>query len=369
MFDKSKENLNFSSEDISKSEAILWAHQKKGIKILTIQDTFYLPSKKQNQNSPLVLYYKGTIQNPTANHVAIVGSRKATEYGKAATKLACHEYAAKGTIIISGLALGIDSLAHHTALCLGGVTYAFVANGLDTCYPKENAKMMANIEDRGAVISPYPAQIPPRKYHFVHRNEIMTTWADDVLVIEGGRKSGAVMTGELALKNNRNVFVVPNNIFLSTSYGSNGLLKKGADPFLLDDKTADIYHNKKNQDPILQNIIELLKVEPLLAESLSEQLERNVDQMQIDLYSLEMEGEVRFPADGKWHYIYEDVADKKEFFVYLLESRETCGFQILFYVLMDNHYHLILEAGEMPIWKGIQRLNTTYSKYYLKRGL
>lgn len=295
--------VEFEKKDLDRCRRIQEKHTSLGIQALTIGDSGYLPKEKQTHSTPLVLYYKGKLPEAERKMAAIVGSRKATAYGKAATQLACKDYVTRGAIILSGLAVGIDSVAHETALAAGGLTYAFVANGLDTCYPRENRNLMEAILEQGTVISPYPAGTAPTKYHFYLRNEIMTTWADDVIVVEGGQKSGAVMTGELALKNHRRAYAVPNNIFLSTSAGSNQLLQKGALPYLGGDDQKEMRKSKpKSSDPT-DRLITLLIEEARSAESLASLLDWPLEQIQAELFSLELLDKVEFRPDGKWYFI------------------------------------------------------------------
>jgi DNA processing protein len=295
----------FQRKDLSRGQAICEKNDALGIRALTIEAPGYLPKEKQTRNSPLVLYYKGNLRNPTATMIAIVGSRKATAYGKAAARVACNDYVTKGETILSGLALGIDAVAHETALTAGGITYAFVANGLDLCYPKENKRLMEDILSNGTLISPYPVGTAPTKYHFYVRNEIMTTWADEIIVVEGGEKSGAVMTGELALKNNRTVYAVPNNIFLITSAGSNRLLQMGAKAYLGEEQhkqmRAGTAKSKGFTSP--DRLSSILIEEPRSAESIANLLGRPLDQVQGELFAMQMEDKVEFRPDGKWHFV------------------------------------------------------------------
>ena len=291
------------SNDLSVSESILKENQNKNIKVLTIDDPLYRAGARLEKNSPLVLYYKGKIVSNENQHVAVVGTRKATEYGKVATQLICMEYIEKESVIISGLATGIDRVAHETVIKIGGVTYAFVANGLDVCYPKENLELMEQIENQGAVISMFPIGVSPRKHHFIMRNEIISMWADEVVVVEGGAKSGAVITAEFALKNKKKVYAVPNNIFISSSDGCNNLLKKGAIPYLCNHDTINKQRKKRCTQKSEIPIIEMLKAIPLTIQELSKKLNLDYDKIQKELFMLELDDQVKFQSDGKWHYI------------------------------------------------------------------
>ena len=263
---------------------------------------FIEPDVRLAENSPLVLYYKGKISGAN-KYVAVVGTRKATEYGKAAARLICKEYIEKNSVIISGLATGIDSVAHETVIKMGGITYAFVANGLDVCYPRENLNLMEEIMNQGAVFSSYPIGVPPKKHHFIRRNEIMSMWSDEVVVVEGGTRSGAVISGEFALKSKKKVYAVPNNIFIGSSDGCNELLKKGAIPYLCNQDTLNKQYKKRSIKKSEMPIIEMLKAMPLTVQELSKKINYDYDKIQKELFMLELDDQVRFQSDGKWHYI------------------------------------------------------------------
>lgn len=293
--------LDGTREELEDARRLESLHEKHEIKLLRMDDPGFIPPAKQNNNTPILLYYKGVIETQQKGSVAIVGSRKSTLYGTSVAQLACTDYSSKGYRILSGLAKGIDSVVHRTALDAGAVTYGFLANGLNDCYPKENSELMAEIIETGAVLSAFPADTPPIRQNFYSRNEIMVTWADDIIIAEAGEKSGALLTGELALKNNRKLFVVPNSIFAPGSAGSNRLLQSGALPFLgAPEKTQSRRDDKVTLKP-RADLIELLDITPLTTEELSHRLQRDSELLQSDLLSLELEDMVRFHPDGKWH--------------------------------------------------------------------
>lgn len=299
----SKEIKKKGMED---SEHILIENQKYGIQSLTIHDPNYWIKRRILSDVPIILYYKGKIEKPTNGTALIVGTRKATEYGIATAQLICSEYVEKKWTIISGLALGIDSIALQKAINLGGTTYGFITNGLDICYPRKNSRLQEAMINQGAIISPYSVGTPSLKYHFVKRNELMTILSDEVVVVEGGIKSGAVTTGRLGLKKGKKVFAVPNNIFAESSSGCNTLLGEGALPYQLN--TSSIKKQaKKSEDMDLNKtakyILDLLKVIPLSTQELSNKLNINIDRIKTELLALELQGQVRYERDGNWHYI------------------------------------------------------------------
>jgi DNA processing protein len=140
--------------------------------------------------------------------------------------------AQQGITVASGLAKGIDSYAHTACLKEGGYTLAFVANGPDICYPPEHRSLMEEILVSGAVLSPYPPGTRPRQEYFPLRNRILSAWIDQILVVEAGERSGALITAGYALEQKQRVFAVPNSIYSPESFGTNRLLQNGAEVYL-----------------------------------------------------------------------------------------------------------------------------------------
>jgi DNA processing protein len=177
---------------------------------------------------PPVLYIRGTIKPEDDYCLAIVGTRHSTLYGRQVTEDMVKDLVRCNITIVSGLAKGIDSIAHRTALEAEGRTIAVFASGLDMVYPAENARLARAIIDRGALISEYPLGTKPKAEHFPRRNRIMSGISPGVLVIEAGERSGALITAEQALAQNREVFAVPGSILSPASKGTNWLLQQGA---------------------------------------------------------------------------------------------------------------------------------------------
>ena len=201
------------------------------IKLLSFIDPFYPASVNIFANQPAVLYYKGTLRPPQSS-VGIVGSRRCTAYGKQVAAEAAAFLAQQGITVVSGLAKGIDSYAHTACLKEGGYTLAFIANGPDICYPPEHRLLMDEILENGALLSPYPPGTRPRQEYFPLRNRLLSAWVDQLLVVEAGERSGALITAGYAMEQKRRVFAVPNSIYLPVSFGTNRLLQKGAEVYL-----------------------------------------------------------------------------------------------------------------------------------------
>lgn len=180
---------------------------------------------------PAVLYYRGNLRASTFS-IGIVGSRRCTSYGKEVAAEAAAFLGQAGVTVVSGMAKGIDSYAHTSCLKAGGYTLAFVANGVDICYPPEHQMLMEKIIANGAVISSYPPATRPRQEYFPHRNKLLAAWVDKLLVVEAAERSGALITAEYAMKYNRKVLAVPNSIYSPESVGTNRLLLGGAEVYI-----------------------------------------------------------------------------------------------------------------------------------------
>lgn len=180
---------------------------------------------------PKELFYKGRLPDSRVPSVAIIGTRRPTRYGVEVCHMLAYDLAKKGVTIISGLALGIDGIAHKAALEAGGNTIAVLGNSVDTIYPATNRDIGENIlKSGGAIISEYEPPTPARDFQFLERNRIVSGLSDAVIIIEAAKRSGTLATAAHALAQGRDVFVVPGNITSPLSAGCNALLKQGANP-------------------------------------------------------------------------------------------------------------------------------------------
>lgn len=177
---------------------------------------------------PPVIYYRGALKREDLYSIAIVGSRKMTTYGKRATRMLAAELVAKGFTIVSGMALGVDGVAHEAAMEAGGRTIAVLGSGVDVVYPREHKHVYAEIIKHGAVVSTFPPGTAPERGNFPARNRIISGLSIGTVVVEAGEKSGALITADLALEQNREVFAIPGSIFSPLSAGTNALIQKGA---------------------------------------------------------------------------------------------------------------------------------------------
>jgi DNA processing protein len=199
-----------------------------GVKVLTFHDPDYPSRLKEIYDYPPVLYVRGSLLPQDEWCLAVVGTRRATVYGRQATEEIVTDLARNKITIVSGLAKGIDSIAHHGALEADGRTIAIFGCGLDIVYPAENASLARNIIQHGALISEYPLGTRPKADNFPRRNRIMSGLSLGVLVIEADETSGAMITAHLALEQNREVFAVPGSILSPASRGTNRLIQEGA---------------------------------------------------------------------------------------------------------------------------------------------
>jgi DNA processing protein len=195
---------------------------------VTYEDSLYPPRLKELYDYPPVLYVRGSLPGEDEPCLAIVGTRRPTIYGRQVTEEIVADLARSKIIIVSGLARGIDSVAHRAALDAGGKTVAVFGSGLDIVYPPENARLAQAIVENGALVSEYPLGVKPRPENFPLRNRIMSGLSLGVLVVEAGEKSGALITAHQAVEQNREVFAIPGSILSPTSQGTNRLIQEGA---------------------------------------------------------------------------------------------------------------------------------------------
>ncbi len=204
------------------------------VSVLTWRDPAYPALLREIDAAPPVLYLKGKLTEADQFALAVVGTRNSDNYGQQVTERLVTELARGQVTVVSGLALGIDAIAHTAALEAGGRTIAVLACGLDIIYPAKNAKLARRIVEsgQGALLSEFPLGVQPESGNFPARNRVISGISQGVLVVEAGEKSGALITASFALKQGREVFAVPGNIFSSRNVGTNRLIQDGARPVL-----------------------------------------------------------------------------------------------------------------------------------------
>jgi len=201
--------------------------EKHHVRVLTCKDTDYPKRLKEIYDYPPVIYIKGSLLPEDEWCLAVVGTRRVTVYGKQITEEIVTDLAQNKITIVSGLAKGIDTVAHRSALNAGGRTLAVFASGLDIIYPAENEKLARDIMEHGAIISEYPIGAKPRAENFPRRNRILSGLSLGVLVTEADEDSGALITARDALEQNREVFAIPGSILSPASRGTNHIIQAG----------------------------------------------------------------------------------------------------------------------------------------------
>ena len=219
-----------SNKDLRAAEKELAVANKYNIQLVCPEDENYPEDLKNIDDPPYVLYRRGTSDETGDDRlrIAIIGSRRASDYGlKIAYELA-FELAKRGVVIISGMATGIDSAAHDGAVDAGGKTIAVLGCGVNVVYPKENSSRMINIMKNGEVMTEFPFDTPPYRWNFPQRNRMISGLAHGVIVVEAEEVSGTTITAKLALEQGKELFAVPGNISSPNSVGTNRLIKNGA---------------------------------------------------------------------------------------------------------------------------------------------
>jgi len=218
----------FAQAGLKEAEKELEAAAKAQCQLLSYADQGYPPLLRQIPDAPLVLYVRGDATVLSQHAVAIVGTRRPTAYGSQVAHRLGHDLAERQLVIVSGMARGIDSAAHHGALEAKGKTVAVFGSGLDVIYPRENSRLAEKIVETGALVSEFPLGTAPTPENFPIRNRIISGLSLGVMVVEAAEYSGSLITARLAVDQNREVFAVPGNITSAQSFGPNHLIKQGA---------------------------------------------------------------------------------------------------------------------------------------------
>lgn len=308
---------------LSKAYEVIDRCNELGISILSLDDPAYPERLYEIADPPAVLYCKGRMPDfERSLTVAVVGTRNATAYGKMTTHSISGSLAENGVIIVSGGAVGIDSLSHTAALEAGGVTVCVLGCGIDYPYLRENAKLRENIAERGAVISEYPPGYPPGRYTFLERNRIISGLSNGVLVVEAGQKSGSLSTARNALEQDRDVFAVMGNITSPYSQGTNALIKDGARPVTdytditsyykefgikaqPDDLVCEIPVHKTDIDVSAEalSVYRCITAEPIHIDSITSAVGLPVRTVLQALTELELEGLIKAEKGRMYHII------------------------------------------------------------------
>ena len=277
----------------------------------TIEDDIYPQYLKEISNPPIKLYYKGNLDLLKEERIiGVVGTRNPSSYGKLSCECMIKKMTEANITIVSGFAKGIDSIAHKTTLLTGGKTIAVIASGLDIIYPASNLSLYREIEEKGLILSEYEEGVKPFKSNFPQRNRIIAGLSKGVIVVESKNRGGSLITADLALEFNRDVYAVPGDIFSEYSKGCNNLIRDSKAKSLsninelLEDYSWEIetkINNSKytkNQILILNSLSSEKNLDNILMETKIEQTE-----ILAELMTLEIMGAIKSIAGGRYKKI------------------------------------------------------------------
>jgi DNA processing protein len=295
---------------------------EKQITILTLMDEEYPQLLKEIDQPPPVLYVKGSLTPADDFSIAMVGTRRVTAYGQQITRDASIYLAGHGLTIVSGLARGVDALAHQHALQAGGRTIAVLGSGVDIIYPPENRKLAKAIIENGAVISDYPLGTQPEGINFPPRNRIISGLSLATIVVEAGERSGALITADFAAEQGRDVFAVPGNVLSPMSRGTNHLIQKGAYAMVspqdvldvLDLEHVDEYKTARQTlpaDTTEAKILQVMDYEPIHVDEICNDVNLPVEKVSAALTMMELKGLVQH-VGGMRYAAVREISRNKE---------------------------------------------------------
>lgn len=278
--------------------------QRSGITLLTWDDSNYPANLRQVEAPPPVLFVQGEVTEQDLAAVALVGTRRASAYGREVAHMIATELVHHGITVISGLALGIDAIAHKAAVDAGGRTIAVLGSGVDQVYPAQNRDVARAICNNGALVSEYPLGTRPEANNFPPRNRIISGLSRGVIVVEAGQRSGALITATFAAEQGRDVFAVPGSILHPGSMGCNQLIRQGAIPFLsvndlLDHLDFTVLQAQQTvrqstpTDPLEAQLLAVLSREPCHIDDIVRRLTLAPAQVSSLLTLMELKGLVR----------------------------------------------------------------------------
>jgi DNA processing protein len=278
--------------------------QEYKIQVITWEDSTYPRRLKEIDQPPPVLYILGDYLPEDEWAVAIVGTRRITPYGRQVTEEIASHLARSGVTVVSGLARGVDGVAHQAALNTGGRTLAVLGSGVNRVYPPEHRRLAEQIVAHGALISDYAPGTPPEASNFPPRNRIISGLSLAVVVVEAGETSGALITANFAAEQGRDVFAVPGNILAPQSQGTNRLVQQGAHPLLHVKELLDalelntiVEHRAARSvlpaDAVEATLLGLLGPEPVHVDDIRSQSGMPIEKVSATLALMELKGMVR----------------------------------------------------------------------------
>ena len=297
-----------------------------GITVIISDEEGYPSRLKEIDQPPPVLYTRGNLVEDDFWAVAIVGTRRVTAYGRQVTDEISTYLAQNGITVISGMARGVDAIAHQSSLRAGGRTIAVLGCGVDRIYPPEHRDLSEKIISQGVLLSDYPPGTPPDGSNFPPRNRIISGLSMAVLVVEAAETSGALITANFALDQGRDVFAVPGNIFAPQSKGTNHLIQQGAYPFLSGRDLLDILNlTRVNEQRVARraiptdtteaHVLNVLSKEPKHVDEIRSQTGLPIESVSAALVMMELKGLVQ--QVGGMNYI----SVNEETFDYRVETK------------------------------------------------
>ena len=278
---------------------------------ITINDDIYPECLKEISDPPEKLYYKGNLELLKSERmIAVVGTRNPSSYGKLCCEYMIKKMSKADITIVSGFAKGIDSIAHKTSLITGTKTIAVIASGLDIVYPASNLSLYKEIEEKGLILSEYEAGTKPFKGNFPRRNRIIAGLSKGVIIVESKDRGGSLITADLALEYNRDVYAVPGDIFSEYSKGCNNLIRDAKAKSLSNIKELLEDYNWENKEETKS--LKFTKNQQLILDSLSSEksLDRILEETKIEqteilseLINLEIMGLIKSIAGGRYKKI------------------------------------------------------------------
>ena len=292
----------------------------EGITVVTWEDECYTRRLKEIDQPPPVLYLRGEIRDEDQWSVAIVGTRRATAYGHQAAQELAAALARRGITVVSGLARGIDAIAHQAALKADGRSLAVLGSGVDHIYPPEHRRLADQMCAQGALVTDYPPGTPPDAANFPPRNRIISGLSLAVVVIEAGESSGALITASFASDQGRAVFALPGNIYAPQSKGTNRLIREGAHIFLdVSDLLEVLNLGQVSQqraarvtlpgDATEAKLYAILGREPIHVDEIGARSELPIEQVSAALTLMELKGLVRQVGGMNYVAVFEPKAD------------------------------------------------------------
>jgi len=291
-----------------------------GINILTIEDKDYPRKLLSIEQPPAVLYVKGKIEERDEIAVAVVGTRHTTAYGRQVALELSHFLARHSITVISGLARGIDSIAHEAVINEGGRTIAVLGCGVDVIYPPEHRRLYERIVNNGALISDYYPGTPPDGINFPPRNRIISGLATATVIVEAGERSGALITAEFAANQGREVFAVPGPIYAPCSKGTNRLIRDGAVPLtefediltVLELTQIEEYRYAKKviqRDEVEEMVANVIKNEPMHIDEIKNSTGLSMEKVSAALVMMELKGMVKQVGNLTYISISDEVSE------------------------------------------------------------